>query len=70
MLKISELVTDVRTLPCLRKTFILVDERWFQLYVTDARGFLNDCYTGNVLQDGCTDLSEILIEGYEAYEEV
>lgn len=61
---VSRLAACLWTAPSMRRTFILDEERWFSTYVIDALGALNDCYIGDVLNEGYVDLKRELTERY------
>lgn len=61
---------NVWTLTSVRKAFISVEERWFQTYVSDEIGAVNDCYAGPVLDHGHVELLGELTESCNAYGEV
>lgn len=70
MVGISRTDSNVRTLPSMRKTFISIDERRCQTYVTDAHGTLNDCLVERALGDGQIELLIVPTKAYEDFEEV
>lgn len=43
---------------------MLVDERWFQTYLTDKLGFVKDSYVRQTIDDGLIDLLYIPAEKY------
>lgn len=67
-MRMSMSTSRVRTLPCARRVFILVDERWFRTHLMDLIGFLNGCYFGQVLDDGHTQLLRVPTKMYVSYE--
>lgn len=69
-MRISRTGTNEHLLLTLRKTFILVDERWFRTYLTDAFGSVNDCYMGQVLDDVYNERLGVPTKTYEVFEEL
>lgn len=67
---ISRTATNVWKLPSVRNMFISVDQGWFETYMTEAFEYVNDCYAGQVIDDGHIALLVLLTETYEVCQKV
>lgn len=54
--------------PFIRRSVISDDEKWFQTYLTDIFGFVNNCHFGRVLDNGLIDRARVLVERHETCE--
>lgn len=61
---------SLRKLPSVRKMFILIDERWFRTYMTDALESVKDCFVEKVLDGGLIELLGVRTETYADFKDV
>lgn len=56
VMEISRSSINALSLPFVKRTFLSVEERFFRTFVTEPLGSVNDCYEGQVIGDGHSDL--------------
>lgn len=58
----SKTETRLWTLPSVKMTFIFVKEGWFRTYLTDALGYVNDCYVESLMNNRYVSELEVLTD--------
>lgn len=61
-MRMSKTATSLETLLSVRKTFISVNESWFQTYSVNALGSVKNCFIGQVLDCGHIELVWVTTE--------
>lgn len=70
MIRMVKSACSVCTLRYVKRTFISIEGKRFRVYMNDALGSVNSCYTGNVLTNGRNDLQEEATRRCERHVEV
>lgn len=65
---LSRTATRVWILPPVKKVFILVNEEWFQNYLTDASNSVHDDYVACILKLGHVSILKVPTHSNDGYE--